>query len=217
MGKINYIFFDLDGTLVDSAPGIINGYQYALGKFGVTEPEPQSLANQVGGSLWETFMGRYGMNRTDADAGVAHYREYYRTKGMYESSVYPGMETLLQNLKRAGKKLAVVTAKAGPVAVDMLDHFFLTDYFDHIAGSAMDGSITDKAVLMRGAIEYFGAGRDETVMVGDRWQDVTAAKANGLACIGVLHGYGGREELIKFGACMIAENIDGLEKILLGK
>ena len=117
-------FFDLDGTLTDSAPGILNGVQLALAHFGLHPPR-ESLNFFIGPPLLESFAGYFPGEPDKARTALRIYREYYRERGMFENSVYPGMAGLLADLKAAGSRVHLATAKPEPFARIIVEHFGL--------------------------------------------------------------------------------------------
>lgn len=209
------ILFDLDGTLTDSGLGITNSVAYALKKYGIENPDPAVLYKFVGPPLMQSFQKYYGFSEEESRQAVQYYREYYTEKGIFENQVYEGVEELLQKIQESGRKLVVATAKPEKFAKIVLEHFDIAKYFDLIAGAAMDETRTKKAEVIAYALEKFGiTDLSEVVMVGDREDDVKGARQNGLACIGVLYGYGGREELQDAGAAYIAEKAEDILKFL---
>lgn len=208
------IFFDLDGTLTESAPGITRSVAYALKKWDIEVADLHTLDCFVGPPLAESFEKHYGFTPEQCKQGIEYYREYYVNRGMLENSVYAGIGELLKDLKKAGRKLVVATSKPEVFAVQILEHFGLAEYFDRIAGASLDENRVEKADVLRYAIREGGYDLSEAVMVGDRENDVRGAEENGLPCIGVLYGYGSREELEKAGAVKIAATVEKLHKIL---
>ena len=209
------VLFDLDGTLTDSAPGITNAVAYALARCGIRE-EPQNLTNFVGPPLTDSFRDHYGFDLEKRMEAVDFFREYYNKTGWLENAPYPGIEDLLRALKAAGLTLMVATSKPEFMAVRILNHFSLAKYFYHISGAPLDSEEgSRKSAVIRNALSHL-TGPAEAVMVGDRRHDVAGAKEVGLPCVGVLYGYGGREELEKAGAEFIAEDLAVLKALLLG-
>lgn len=203
------VLFDLDGTLTDSAPGITNSVAYALRKWGIEEKNLDILRKFVGPPLDESFAKYYGFPPEKCWKAIEYYREYYLPKGLYENRVYDGIVELLEWLRGTGRRAVVATSKPEPAAVQVLEYFHLASYFDVIAGATMDGSRVKKSDVIRYALERAGI-QDAAgvVMVGDRENDIEGAKANGLDSIGVLYGYGSREELEEAGALQIAETVE---------
>ena len=198
------IFFDLDGTLTDSAPGIIHSVQYALKKYGI-EAEENDLRSFIGPPLVHSFQERFGFDHDKALEAVAYYREYFTAGGMFENSVYPGVEEMLQKLKEEGLMLAVATSKPEFFSKQILEHFALTRYFDFIGGAAMDETRTTKVEVLSYALQELQVDPAKAVMIGDRENDMEAASLLGTESIGVLYGYGSKEELANAGAKVFAD------------
>ena len=215
MKKYRYVLFDLDGTLTDSAPGIMNGFEYAIRKMGRELPDRSKLRKFVGPPLKDSFGRVLGYSPEETDRAIAFYRTYYNEKGgAFENVVYSGVETLLSDLKAAGKTLAVATSKAALPTDLVLDHFGLKKDFDFVA-TAEDTLRPSKTDVIRYALERLGVtDRSEVVMVGDRENDVSAANAVGIDSIGVLYGYGDKEELTKAGATFLAESTVDIRKYI---
>ena len=191
----DYLLFDLDGTLTDPGEGITNSVIYALKKWGIEVKDRRELYPFIGPPLSASFSKYYGFSESDSLKCVEYYREYFRDKGIFENRVYSGIPELLETLQRSGKRLVLATSKPELFAKRILEHFDLTRYFFFVAGASMDESRNKKADVIRYALKELGEPeRDRVVMIGDREQDVTGAKLNGLDSIGVLYGYGDREE-----------------------
>lgn len=206
-----YLFFDLDGTLTDPGEGITNSVAYALEKWGITVTDKRELYRFIGPPLFESFARFYGFSKEDSIKCVEYYREYYSTKGIFENELYQGIPTLLAKLKKSGRKIVLATSKPEFFAKQVLDMFDLTKYFDFAAGASMDESRAQKADVIRYAMESLDIRDKSTVlMIGDREQDVIGAKLNGIASLGVLYGYGDREELEGAGASYIAETVEDI-------
>lgn len=195
-----YIFFDLDGTLTESGPGIVNSVEYALKKMGYEVIDRALLNRFVGPPLLDSFMRFFNMSREQAEQGITYYREYFTKKGMFENSVYDGVKDTLDALKSAGKILAVATSKPEKFAVRIIEYFELAHYFDKVCGATLDASRITKADVIQYAIESSQLKNEDkstVLMVGDRKHDILGAKQHGIASMGVLYGYGDREELEK--------------------
>lgn len=207
-----YIFWDLDGTLTDSAEGIINSVVYALKRFGI-EAEREELYKFVGPPLFDSFREFCGFSENDAEKAVAYYREYFADRGIFENRVYDGIEETLAKLKEKGYKLYVATSKPTEYTVRILDKFGISQYFEYVSGSSLAGNDGSKAAIIKRAVEQSGAAASEILMVGDRKFDIEGAKKNGVAAVGVLYGYGSRRELEEAGADYIAESAEDLLRI----
>ena len=210
----DYILFDFDGTVFDTAEGITKCVQYALGKMGI-EAELDELMCFAGPPLVEMFMQKYGMSEKDALHATELYRERYLPIGWDECSPFDGMHELMQRLRAAGKKLAVATSKPERLARQILEHYSMTDDFDLICGSEFDGTRGQKWEVIDFVLKSFGIEPTDAIMVGDRKYDVIGAKKCGLDCIGVRFGYAEPNELEEHGAVYIAETADDLYNYLV--
>ncbi|EMB79629.1 HAD family hydrolase [Streptococcus mutans] len=210
------ILFDLDGTLTNPALGITNSLAYALEKFNIEVTDKKELYRFIGPPLQDSFENFYHFSKEDSLKAVDFYRDYFRHKGLYENEVYQGIPDLLERLKAQGKKLLVATSKPEEFARQILKHFELFDYFDLVAGASMDGSRRLKGDVIAHALTSAQVSDlSAAIMIGDREHDIIGAKKNGLDAIGVLYGFGNREELKKAGATYIATNVEELQGRLL--
>ena len=207
--KKKYVLFDLDGTLTDSQDGILNAIEYALDHYGIEVKDRSTLRPFLGPPLADSMQKYCGFDTDKAFEAVVKFREYYNTKGLFENRLYPGIERLLQTLQEKGCRLFVATSKPEQTAQEILAHFKLDGYFDYIGGATPDESRVKKEDVVRYVLETAGIldGR-EAVMVGDRKHDVIGARRNGLESVGVLYGYGDRQELMEAGADYLAETVE---------
>ena len=214
--KYEYILFDLDGTLTDSAVGITNSVIYALKKYDIKVDNRNELNKFVGPPLSDSFESYYGFSKEEAKTAVEYYREYYREKGMFENLVYDGIEDLLKTLKYNNKTLVVATSKPQVFAQQILEKFDIAKYFTYIAGSSLDGTRVKKDEVIQYALESCNiTNLPKVIMIGDREHDINGAKKVGIDSIGVLYGYGDRDELEKAGADFIVNTISDIEKMLI--
>ena len=213
---LKYVLFDLDGTLTDSGPGIINSVRYALRHYGIADRTDTELRRFVGPPLIESFMRFCGFSEEKASEAVSVYREYFSDNGLFENAVYNGIPECLQTLKDAGLKLAVATSKPEVFCRRILEHFDLEKYFDVIKGIPLDDEHMTKAQVIAEALEDLNVGdKSEAIMVGDRDYDIIGARENGIECVGVLYGYGPKEELESAGAIYICATPEDLAEALL--
>ena len=209
------ILFDLDGTLTDPKVGITSAFAYALRKYGI-EADPDTLTPVIGPPLKDSFMDLYGFDEQRAVEAIREYRVYSSDRGWAENEPYPGITTLLQRLQGEGRRLIVATSKPEEFTRRIMDHFDLAGYFSLICGAPMDESDGGKkenviaAALKRVGVED----TDGIVMVGDRRYDIFGAHKNRIPAIGVLYGYGSREELTEAGADYITESVQSLDTLL---
>lgn len=202
------ILFDLDGTLTDPGFGITNSVMYALKKFNIEVEDRSSLYKFIGPPLRESYAKYYHFSDEEITRAVAYYREYFSVKGIYENELYEGIAEMLEQIKDSGRKVVLATSKPEEFAAEILRYFHIDHYFDFVAGSTMDGTRVRKADVIAHALESHGiTDLSLAVMVGDREHDILGAGEIGLDSIGVLYGYGSREELENAGATYIAEHV----------
>lgn len=210
-----YILFDLDGTLTDPGIGITNAVMYALKKFNIEVEDRAELYKFIGPPLLDSFEVYYGLSKEESQLALQYYREYFKPYGLYENTVYDGIEALLTELKSRGFSLLLATSKPEPFAIEILRHFQLDKYFDFIAGATMDEKRVKKADVIAYALESQDiTDLSSTIMIGDREHDILGAKAVGLESIGVLYGYGDLEELQEAGATYTVEKPADILQIL---
>src|SRR5262249_22471137 len=203
------VLFDLDGTLVDSRPGIVAGLRHAMRQMGHELPAEAPLDWAIGPPLVEVMarlLAPFGDPR--AEEAVVVYRGWYGEVGLFDARVYPGVPEALGRLTRAGKTLFVATSKRVDFARTVLGHFGLAGFFRFAHGPGLDGRHAHKADLLRHLLLVEGLAPEQTALIGDRVHDVEAARANGLRAVGVTWGYGGREELA--GADVLCDSPDQL-------
>ena len=197
MLKYQSVLLDLDGTLVDSAPGIVSTLAYTLEDMGREVPSMKDLLRWVGPPLPESFATRGGMSSSEVAEAIRIYRARYLDVGVYDAKLFDGVAALLRGLKDAGAHLAIATSKPTTPATIMLEHFTLSDFFDVISCAANDETRGSKAEVVEDALAGLrqkGLPTDNAVMVGDRIHDVEGAGHHGIDTIMVRWGYGGPAE-----------------------
>lgn len=210
------ILFDLDGTLTDPAEGITGSILYALEKMGRDLPERSSLLRFIGPPLVPAFQEFLGMTEAEASRALILYREYFSVHGLFENTPYDGIGDALARLKDSGRTLVLATSKPETFAVRILEHFGLAQYFTLMCGASMDEKRNTKDAVIGYALEKLGnPDPSRMVMVGDRHHDVQGAAVFGIPAVGVLWGYGSREELEKAGARWIVPDIAAMTELLL--
>lgn len=218
-----YCLFDLDGTLTDPREGITKSVQYALHYFGIEEPDLKKLEPFIGPPLLDSFMEFYQFSEEQAKKAIEVYRERFAPIGILENEIFAGIPQLLENLQKAGAHLAVASSKPTSYVNQILQHFDIAKYFEVIVGSELNGVRGTKEEVVEEALRQLQIMTMEVnerkaccAMIGDRKFDIQGAKAHGLAGVGVRFGFADEGELEAEGADYIAENIEELEKILLG-
>ena len=196
MQKIHHALFDLDGTLVDSSGAIQAAVTHALQRLGRHCPSDFVISKWIGTPLVDIFRDEFGMVGDPAEQAIAHYRAYYDRHADSGTRVYERVAETLERLYAAGVGLFVATVKPSPIADKVLHDMGLKRYFRGVAGSSMDHARRDKADIIRHTLQQYGLEAGHSVMVGDRAQDISGARQNGLYAVGVTYGFGSIEELI---------------------
>lgn len=217
-----YIIFDLDGTLIRSEEGLFDSITFALEQMGVRPGDRKDMKRMIGPVLWESFQKFYHMNAEEADHANALFTEAYEREGLYNTTLFEGVEPMLRKLRDAGRILLVVTAKPRDMAEIVLHHTGIDRYFQTVIGPDRSDKKTDKGSLLKEALCFLAETgtdhfkKEDTVMVGDRMFDIEAAEETGIDSIGVLYGYGEREELERAGATCFADTAADVVKIVCG-
>lgn len=201
MSRYQYCFWDLDGTLTDSAPGITHSVRYAMEQMGKPVPPEQDLTCFIGPPLLYSFENYLGLTPEDSQRAVDLYRVCYRAGAMLECNVYDGIRETLEALNKQGIVCVLATCKPHEFANRIIEHFDLAKYFAYVSGPEMDGTRNEKHEVIEYAMKKLGiSSPDSVLMVGDRRDDVVGAKKCNMDCVGVLWGFGTREELDDAGA-----------------
>ncbi len=205
------VVFDLDGTLTDSAPGIMASTRYALETMRLPVPPETVMRSFLGPPLAESFMRCCGMSKEQAVEVTGHYRERYHATGWLENQVYPGIRPLLSALRQAGARLSVATGKPQEASIKILEHFGLAGFFDSIIGPQANDYLVSKRDMISLSLEGF---QGRAVMIGDRDIDIYGARQVGIDSIGVAYGYGSREELGNAQPAALVSSVDELYELL---
>jgi phosphoglycolate phosphatase len=215
--QFQVVLFDLDGTLTDSGPGILNCLEYALDAQGIPYPDRETMRTYLGPPLAVTFRDQFGMTDSQITAAIEKYRERYHDIGLFENSVYPGIPELLAQLQASKIRMVTATSKPEYSATRILQHFDLDQYFEFIGAAALDGSRDSKSLVIGHTLDSVGIDPDSfsMIMIGDRHHDVHGAREHGIDTIGVLWGYGDAAELDTAGVVGLAEDPSALGRLLL--
>jgi phosphoglycolate phosphatase len=208
------LLFDLDGTLIDPRRAILGCFRHALSELGAQPPSDGELERLIGPPLHECFSTLL-CDETDVGQAIVLYRERFRTTGVCENFVYPGIADALAALRHGGARLFLATAKPVGFADRVLEHLNLRSSFDGVYGSEFDGRNAKKNDLLAHLLSAESLSAANSVMIGDRAHDVVAARAHGIFSVGVLWGFGSREELITAGADLICDTPANLLRVLL--
>jgi phosphoglycolate phosphatase len=210
------VLLDLDGTLVDSQPGILASCMAALRALGHEPAEIPDIKRVIGPPLEDVLqflLQPYGDHRIGE--AVLAYRQHYGEIGLFGSQLYPGIGASLKAMQQAGLRIYLATSKRETFARCILEHLGLAPYFEGIHGSVPGGELDHKPELLAHILSEHGISPAHSLMVGDRRHDISGAHAVGMRGLGVLWGYGTRDELETAGADQLAETSAGLARTVL--
>ena len=193
MSSISAIFFDLDGTLVDSSIGIHNGFTYTFEQLGVPSPDAKTIRSFMGPPLETSFSSCLPANQIEL--AIQLYRSYYKEKGMYEAQLFPQIKDLLTELAQQ-YPLYITTTKNTPTAVHMTSNFGIDHFFDGIHGSSPQA--LHKADVIRQALTAHNLAPENVVIVGDTKYDMIGAQETGIKKLAVTWGFGDVEDLMTY-------------------
>lgn len=207
------VLFDLDGTLSDSAPGILAALRHAFAVNGLAPLDADVERALLGPPFYESLPPLIGADALPAV--ITSYREHYGAGGMYDTALYPGVAGLLAALRDAGVRLAVATSKPEHFAVPITEHLGVADYFETVCGDELDGSLPTKALVIDKALQRLGRPQPAGIrMVGDRSHDVVGARSHGIETIAVTWGYATPGELPNAGPLAMCADAEALARAL---
>ncbi len=209
------VIFDLDGTIVDSAPGVIGSIEHAFRRAGLEAPPASELRRWLGPPMLQSLRETAGLDEETAQAVHAYFRANYDASGVLRSEAYYGLPGLLDRLGVAGMPLAIATAKPEAPALVLLGHLGLSSHFSVVSGASFDEGRSSKLEILGEALRRLaerGVDVSKAVVIGDRHHDIEAAAEFGLAAIFVTWGYGDLDEAR--GALAIADSPEALEVLL---
>ena len=193
MSSLSAIFFDLDGTLVDSSIGIHNGFTYTFEQLGVPSPDEKTIRGFMGPPLETSFASC--LPEDQIESAIQLYRSYYKEKGVYEAQLFPHIKDLLAELAQQ-YPLYITTTKNTPIAVDMIKNFEIDHFFNGIYGSSPQA--LHKADVIRQALQTHNLDPDRVVIIGDTKYDMIGAQETGIKTLAVTWGFGEEEELMSY-------------------
>lgn len=195
------ILFDLDGTLIDSSEGITKSAKYALEHYGIHEENMDTLRKFIGPPLVRSFKELYGFSQEQSREAVEIYRERYKVKGIYECSLYDGVESTIKELKKRGYKIGLASSKPEKSCEIILKHFGIYDLFDEVVGATFDGKIDTKEEVLNELLRRWkDTDKDDICLIGDTIYDVEGANKVGIETIVVSYGFGNVEKMLEEGA-----------------
>jgi|JI10StandDraft_1071094.scaffolds.fasta_scaffold419473_1 phosphoglycolate phosphatase len=212
--RITQVIFDLDGTVWDSAPGILSAIRHTLGTWGVPVPAEAELRGSLGPPLAQ-MLTELGVPDHEVGQAVTVYRQHYAAVGEFDCAIYPGILDLLASLREQCVALATATSKGREATLRMLEHFDLSRHFDVIEAASMTARGSEKSEVIQAAITQLGPTTGRRLMIGDRKFDIEGGTAHGLETVWVTWGYGSEQELAASRPDHVASSPQELGRLLL--
>lgn len=210
-----YIFWDFDGTIMNTYPGIIASLTYAMRFLGMEEKREEVLRTFIGPPLRERIPEVFNVNELQTEVAVEKYREHYEAGGMFMCSPFPGVLDVVETFRKAGYIQVITTSKPEPMCRSILAQKGLTEAFDVIVGASLDGKIDTKREVLEEAFHRLtDAERGEVVLIGDTKYDAIGAREMEIDCIGITYGFGSREELEENQAMAVFDTIEEVQSYL---
>ena len=214
MSQYKYLLFDMDGTLVNSAIGILAAVQYTQARLCLPVLEQKALVSFLGPPLKTSFQSAYSMDEASAIAATDVFREYYSAKGRFECKLYPGIKENLARWQQKGYALYVATSKPTVFARQIAEQLGIYGYFVDVVGSNLDNTRSCKQDVIQYILEQVPAPKTSFLMIGDKSHDIIGAKACGIDSVGVTYGFGSYEELAHEKPIDIVNDIQALCHII---
>lgn len=214
MQKYDTVIFDFDGTVADTGDGVFSSVRYALDKLGLSQPSEEEIRTFLGPPLDFSFRNVCKLDDETIEEAIRLYRTFYPEKGVYMFTLYDGMTELFKSLSDKGIKIAIASAKPEVFLKTAVSHAGIERFVGFVGGTTLENKDTSKASVIKRAMEAVGAEPDKTLMVGDRCFDINSAKEVGIKSIGVLFGYGTKEELSQSCADYLVNSPDEILKII---
>ncbi len=211
--KKTTILFDLDGTLVNTEEGVDKSVRYTLEKYGMKEPDRNTVRRFIGPLLVDSFQREYGFSREKAEEADLIFRERYETIGLFECELFHGVKEALKILKEKGYKISVASSQEEVPCQRILERLGIAEYFDLICGARLKENIGEKAEVLNDALKRLGiSDKKEAVLIGDSRYDARGAKEAGIDCIGVSYGF--EEDLEEMRKAGVKEIFDTLAQVI---
>ncbi len=211
-----YIFFDLDGTVIDSKPGVFASLRYAFERMQLSDLTDAQLMPFLGPPLMESFAHFCGLDEQSAKQAYAYFSDFYAKQGVGMNTLFAGVELAVKTLFENGKSIFLATSKNEKHAARILEDHHLAQYFTDISGAVLAENRSKKIEVLQHAMRKNRiTQRKKCLMIGDRKYDIAGAKLAGISAAGVLYGYGSRQELMDAGADVLFETADDIVKCLI--
>lgn len=205
------LFFDLDGTIINSGAGVKNSVKYAISNLNLKNLSEEILDTFIGPPLHKSFMKHFEADLETANLYVSKYREYYSVKGILECELYPGIPEMLQSLSKM-YNLFITTSKPTHYSLKILDTLKISKYFKDISGSPENGPDSSKCDVVNHIINKYNLDKSKCILIGDTKYDGEGANISGIDFLGITYGFGSKEELQRYNPLKILNSADEIRR-----
>ena len=216
MSKYKLVIFDMDGTLADTSPGILNCIKYTIKQMGLNEISLEQMYSHVGPPMEESYNRNFGLTGDSLKQAVSHHKEYAIQKGFKELKLYDGVLPLIDAIRKNGIKTAVATLKAHDTILKIFDSLEISDKFDIVFGVSQDNPMA-KAQLLNCCIKEIGIEPFEAVLIGDSKYDAIGAMETGIDFIAVTYGFGFKSasDVEQYPHVCVCDSVKEIEQFIL--
>lgn len=207
------VIFDMDGTMADTAPGILSSFMAVPSELGIPKPPVEAYYSYMGGPLVDNMASIYGIDRITAVRAAEIFRKHYESVGFLNAVLYPGMKDLIRSLYGRGVKLGVATMKLDEYAKQLMVRWGIDDMFTEVVGADSMSTVRKTDMIDR-CVHAAGTVPKKTIMVGDTANDYRAAMESGIGFVAVTYGYGFSSEVCAKNGIPYAETVGDLERFL---
>ncbi|MBP1566276.1 MAG: HAD hydrolase-like protein [Oscillospiraceae bacterium] len=215
MSKYKLVIFDLDGTIADTSPGILNCIRYTQKMMNLPQISYEAMLSHVGPPMEESYNRNFGLTGSELKKAVSYHKEYAMENGYKELTIYPGIIELCDLLRKSNIYIAIATLKAQSTAIKIFENLGLEDKFDIIAGNDINTPKT-KSQLLDYCIEKFNVSREEALLIGDSEYDAIGAYESGIDFIAVTYGFGfkNHEQASSYKNIAVCDDAESIKKII---
>lgn len=204
MRRYELIIFDLDGTIADTSPGIINCVRYVQEQMHLPQITLREMYYHVGPPMEESYNRNFHLSGDALKKAVELHKEYALRQGYRELEIYEGIPDLLCLLRKCGYKLAVATLKAQSTVNKIFEEFRLSSKFDYVIGTDSKNPMSKSELLETCMRELKST---KAVLVGDSKYDALGAKEAGIDFVAVTYGFGFSDKKIDFPSVNICNSV----------
>ena len=210
--EYKYIFFDFDGTLVNTVEGTAASAKYALEQFSINTDNIENLGKIFCGPPLRESFSKFELSEDDIKSAIKVYKKYQAENTIELSKIYDGIKELLENLKNLGKSLNVVTLKSKETTINILKYLDIYKYFDNVIGMCDEFPNQNKKEMLKYVTDRIDS--DKAIMIGDRKSDIEAGNYCKIDTLAVLYGMDSYDTLSTANPTFFADSSNEIFEII---